>query len=561
VVHVGQVVNAATLNVSNTASGALTDLLTAGTVSETGSYSGGVTESLGGGLAAGAGGSVSFALATGSAGVQSGTVDLGFLSHDAVLANLALAAVPVTVTGTVDNYATATIQALSGQAITGSGTAEVINLGTLQQNSGAVAVTLDVRNGATGQADLLAGSFVVGGPTGFSNTGFAAFSSLAAGQATGADTVTLSTASTGTFSETITLDPTGSNADYSGALAPQTLTIEALVASSQSAQRTYMLTPQTNDIVAPQGNDTFIATAGALNSSDSITGGPGGANTLELSGGGVFNLNVPKTLANIQMVDATDGQVASGAQPDTLQTVSLRGGLNVTLDVAAGTTNPLNPNPSGITVYGGNDASVINLGTGHATVVLGSAAEVVHGGGGTAHILATAATAGALVAGNGTSLTTLEITNGGTATLNADTRLATVQLDQATHLMLSKIGFLTVVGEVAGNTITAAAANETLEGTHGGDTFTGYSGFGDTFLGRAAGLNGDAIAGFGGSDKIDLTDLLPTAKIGYSGNSARGVLTLSDGVHGASITMLGNFNQGGFHVATDGHAGSFVTFT
>jgi hypothetical protein len=73
------------------------------------------------------------------------------------------------------------------------------------------------------------------------------------------------------------------------------------------------------------------------------------------------------------------------------------------------------------------------------------------------------------------------------------------------------------------------------------------------------------IGGFGGTgalgDKIDLTDLSPTASPDYAGNTTQGVLTLNDGTHHASITMLGNFIQSGCHIATDGHAGSFITYT
>jgi hypothetical protein len=162
-------------------------------------------------------------------------------------------------------------------------------------------------------------------------------------------------------------------------------------------------------------------------------------------------------------------------------------------------------------------------------------------------------------------LTTLEITSGGTATLNANTTHAMVKLDQKSVLTLSQAGFVSAVGVVAGNTITAAATNQTLGGMAGGDRLVSFSGFGDIFSGLSTGLNGDTISGFGGAgglaDKIDLTDLAPSAAPGYSGNATQGTLTLSDGTHHASITMLGNFVQTGFHVITDGHTGSFITYT
>ena len=220
------------------------------------------------------------------------------------------------------------------------------------------------------------------------------------------------------------------------------------------------------------GNDLFIATNGALNGRDNITGGPGGPNTLELSGGGVFDLTAPKTLANIQVVDASEGQAGytngGTSLPNTSQVVFLRDGLNVTLDVAGATPNAANPNPEAITIYGGADSDVINLGAGSDTVVLGSATETVNAGSGAALVQATATLADALVNGAASSQTVLEITNGGTATLNPNTSHATVQLDAATNLTLSKMGFITAIGEAASNSITAAATNQTLESTGGG---------------------------------------------------------------------------------------------
>src|SRR6185437_16494399 len=67
----------------------------------------------------------------------------------------------------------------------------------------------------------------------FTFKGFGLFSQLDAGQADNLPTVTFNTSTGGTFSETITLKPTGSNASgYVGALAAQTLTITGTIASS-----------------------------------------------------------------------------------------------------------------------------------------------------------------------------------------------------------------------------------------------------------------------------------------------------------------------------------------
>jgi hypothetical protein len=559
IVHVGDVVNAVTIGVTNGASGALTDLLTPGTTSEAGSYTGAVTEAFGGGVAGGASGTVSFGLSTASAGVQTGTVNLNFFSHDSVLTDLALAALPVTVTGTVDNYATAAIKVLSGQTLTGAGNAYAINLGTIAMGGTASPITLDIANTATGPADNLAGSFNFANTTGFTNGGFVSFSGLAAGQASASDVITLSTANVGTFTETVTLSPAGSNANFSAPLAPVTLTVTGIINNPGTIGPTFTLTPMPTTLNPAAGTDTFIAINGALNARDSITGGSsGGLNTLDLSGAGVFDLQAPKVLANIQIVNASD------TQPGIGQTVFLRDALNVTLNVASLAT----PNPGGITIYGGNDSSIINLGTGTDTVVLGSAKEVVNGGGGTALVQATTAFAGAAVEGTAAGQTTLEITNAGTATitLNASTTYATVQLDAANVLALNKMGFITGIAEAANSTITAGAAKQTLESVAGGSTLNGYSGFGDLFLGTSAGLNGDTISHFGGAgtlaEKIDITDLAPTASLTYTGTTTQGTLMLSDGTHSASITMIGNYSQSHFHpLVSDGHTGSFVTYS
>ena len=86
-------------------------------------------------------------------------------------------------------------------------------------------------NSAVGPADMPSGYFSITGDSVFTNSGFDAFSGLTAGGAGDtAPTVSLATGTTGTFTETITLDPTGSNASgYSGALAPETLTVTAQV--------------------------------------------------------------------------------------------------------------------------------------------------------------------------------------------------------------------------------------------------------------------------------------------------------------------------------------------
>jgi hypothetical protein len=120
----------------------------------------------------------------------------------------------------------------------------------------------------------------------------------------------------------------------------------------------------------------------ALNSHDQLDGSTG-SNTLNLVGGGYFDLGAPAKLVNMQIVTAQESSAGT--------TVYMRNSLNVTVNVA----------PSGggaLTVYGANDSDVYNLGAGSDTVVLGAATEKVNGGGGTALVVhGSAAFAGAAV--------------------------------------------------------------------------------------------------------------------------------------------------------------------
>jgi hypothetical protein len=545
IVHVGAS-PVQTVGITNAATGALADLLTGGTATDSGSVSG-VTFGLGTGVAAGGSGSLQVGINASQAGVIAGSAVLHFTSHDGDLSDIAINGGTVTVSGTVDNYATAQIELTGGVGtLTQSGTAFALNLGTVLQNGSGLVADLGVLNAASGPADLLAGSFTATSTAGFSNSGFVAFSGLVAGADERAQVLTLNTGTAGVFTETITLFGTGGNASgYSGTLATDTLTVTGTIISTGT---TYTVPTAPLTIAGTSGNDTIYATAGVLNSHDLIDGG-GGTNTLNLLGAGLFDLGAPKVLTNIQIVTAQEN--AAGT------TVYMRDGLNVNLIVK--------PAASGsITIYGGADSDTFNLGVGTDTVVLGSPTETVYGGlGGTNLVQATAAQATALIGGAAIGTTTLEITTGGTVTLNPlDTRL-TVKLDAATNLGLSSsLGFITAIGAVAGHDmLTAGFTNQTLQSIGGNDRLMGSGAFGDTFLGTAAGFAGDTIQGFGGTDVIDFSDIaFATIKpIAYS--AATGQLVVSDATHSATVTMSGAYTLASFSAPqTDGHSGTLLKF-
>ena len=145
--------------------------------------------------------------------------------------DLGIISVPVSLI--VDNTATAELEKLSGNggiSPEGVSTSYVLNLGTAIQNAAALSMQLGVVNAAIGPADLLSGSFTVPGGAPFDNAGLAQFSGIGAGQVDGTPVISMSTAQIGTFTEMVTLDPTGSNGSgYSGALAAETVEVTGTV--------------------------------------------------------------------------------------------------------------------------------------------------------------------------------------------------------------------------------------------------------------------------------------------------------------------------------------------
>jgi probable HAF family extracellular repeat protein len=91
-------------------------------------------------------------------------------------------------------------------------------------------------------------------------------------------------------------------------------------------------------------------------------------------------------------------------------------------------------------------------------------------------------------------------------------------------------------------------------------TFAGSTG--SLQLAQSQGFAG-TIAGFGGSDQIDLGDIGFGANttLGYTANNTNtgGTLTASDGIHTANITLLGQYTAASFATASDGHGGTTIS--
>ncbi len=269
------------------------------------------------------------------------------------------------------------------------------------------------------------------------------------------------------------------------------------------------------------GNDTFTvtgATAGAT-----IHGGTG-ANVLQVTGGGTVTLGADTGIQQVFLNTATTAYdfVADSAAANMAIYVSLNGA---------------------------------------DTVVVGAASQGVYGYNGHLTVDASAANAGAFVR-TGSGGASLDITTGGTATLNASDTNLTVQLSAATHLGLGALGFITAIGAAgASSTITAGGAHQTLESIGGNDTLVGAASFGDTFLGTSAGLNGDTISGFGGSDVIDITDLASASVHPYVFNASTSRLTVTDGSHSVTLHFVGSYSAASFAApVSDGQSGTLIKF-
>ena len=161
-VRVGDVVAARAVQVTNTATGGLTDVLVAGLSGGSAPF----TASGSGQAAAGAAvDGLSVQLATGSAGAFNGSATLALASRNAEMADLDLGSVAVTLQGQVNNLAVASLGLTAGSgSFSATAAGWRLDFGTLLQGAGPVAATLGLGNTASGPADALAGSFDLAAP-------------------------------------------------------------------------------------------------------------------------------------------------------------------------------------------------------------------------------------------------------------------------------------------------------------------------------------------------------------------------------------------------------------
>ncbi|MCW8889800.1 MAG: choice-of-anchor D domain-containing protein, partial [Sedimenticola sp.] len=231
IVHVGDVVTQQSVGVTNTASGALVDVLRGGFTQVDGPFNG--SGDLGSGVASGVTNtSMGIGLNTSSSGSYSSNAVIGLNSHNDDLVDLALSSVNLQLEAQVNEYANPVFDHLAGDGLfSGSGTSYLIDFGSLLTGV-TVDATFAVLNDVVGIADLLDGTFDTSGQGSFGASSFNDFFNLMAGVSTSDMMVSLDTTgfSLGLVQGSITLNALGHNASgYSGAFAPITLTMRARV--------------------------------------------------------------------------------------------------------------------------------------------------------------------------------------------------------------------------------------------------------------------------------------------------------------------------------------------
>jgi autotransporter passenger strand-loop-strand repeat protein len=108
----------------------------------------------------------------------------------------------------------------------------------------------------------------------------------------------------------------------------------------------------------------------------------------------------------------------------------------------------------------------------------------------------------------------------------------------------------------------------TLEVMSGGSTGAGAvtfatSGGGILQLDSSLTFKSGLVAGFGKPDRLDFRDIAFTSGVTHAtwtqNSTSSGTLRVTDGTHTATITLLGQYVAGNFHVSSDKHGGTFVT--
>ena len=111
----------------------------------------------------------------------------------------------------------------------GAGSSYTLDFGTLVQGTAGLDADLAILNVAIGPADVLNGSFDLGQGAAFTLSNFSPFSGIAAGSSQTGFEVAFDSSTLGSFTRTIVISATGSNAEFLGALPNTVLVLQGSV--------------------------------------------------------------------------------------------------------------------------------------------------------------------------------------------------------------------------------------------------------------------------------------------------------------------------------------------
>ena len=500
-------------------------------------------------------GPLSLDFSTARAGVIAGNTTVSLTSDGGTgagsidgLGRSALTPASVPVSVTVDNYAVADIAGDSRLSADGSG-GYVLNLGTATVGGAAPTDSLSALNTATGPADWLDGSFTISGSSAFTNSGFAQFTDLAAGGTVSAGTIALSTAHAGTFTETLTLTPTGGNA------------------SGFRQQQTAREVTVTGTVAPPSGTaqgDVHMATFDGLHYDFQATG--------------AFVLTRSTVAGHSFQIQVEDSALAgiAGVSWTTQAAAQLGGGERVTFDAGRSDLiwvdgRPDSPLGVGATerfadgsslVRSASDSYRLTWSTGESLSVVDRGAwldltTTLAPGDGPGSVQG-------LLGGNSGQGSDLALPDGKVlAQPLAEPVLYGAFADAwrvAAGTSLLDGPAMQFIGGPGGASILAATApGQVLAAGAGITGLSDAGGYGATFQGTLAQLAASQIEGVSARDLIDIGGLDWTrATLGFTGSDSGGTLHVSGGGQSGDIRLAGQI-AGSFHALSDGHGGTLVT--
>lgn len=194
-------------------------------------------------------------------------------------------------------------------------------------------------------------------------------------------------------------------------------------------------------------------------------------------------------------------------------------------------------------------------------VLSAGAVEIVSSGGMTTYT--TVSSGGEEIVSSGATASGLIISSGGIAVASSGGTTEAAELEGGYQLVASG-------GILSGATIAAGTLEVASGATIVAPSEVAFSG------GGTLQLDGDTnsgwhVAGFGTSDQIDLLDIAfvsatkkkdPATELSFTeGANENDTLTVTDGMHTASIQLLGQYTASEFVAASDGHGGTLITFS